>query len=83
MQIVYVSRKLIFAQGTNDISRGNRHDGIMQGIKMKDFILLHLSAMQKSTHIRDLIDDILGNLKYEVLDSKGKFNGVKGNGNFV
>jgi hypothetical protein len=51
--VSHVSGKIIIAQGTDEISRGDLREGIAQGESMLSFVPLHLSAIDRHPAIKD------------------------------
>jgi hypothetical protein len=52
MIISHVSGKRMISQGTDDVSRGSLTEGVAAGENMLDFIPLHLSAVERDSHLR-------------------------------
>jgi hypothetical protein len=46
LHLIHVSGKRMEAQGTDHLSRGIMHTGVLGGVSMLDFIPLHLSAVE-------------------------------------
>lgn len=51
LHMIHVAGTRMIWQGTDGLSRGDRHAGIMSGESMMSFLPLHLSADQRSTDI--------------------------------
>ncbi len=51
LHLIHVSGKRMQAQGTDHLSRGIMHTGVLGGVRMLDFIPLHLSAVDRSSTV--------------------------------
>ena len=59
IQFIHVAGTRMIAQGTDGLSRGNLLEGVMQGKRMSDFIPLHLSAIDRSPILKEILTEVL------------------------
>jgi hypothetical protein len=51
LHVIHVASSRMIAQGTDGLSRGEFTSGVMSGAPMSSFVPLHLSAVERSTHL--------------------------------
>lgn len=83
LQVVHVSGKRMIAQGTDGISRGDKSEGVLRGMRMTSFIPLHLGVIERRPGMATLIQECMGELEYRTLSPEGWFEDVNCEGNFV
>jgi hypothetical protein len=70
--IIWVSGKRMIAQGTDRPSRGDLSSRVMQGRPMLDFVPLHLSAFDRSPHLRTWMESFCSS----VLERSAHLDGI-------
>ena len=72
IHISHVSGARMIAQGSDGLSRGNMAEGVMRGGKMKDFVPINETALDRHPDLLSWLNDLTGN-ECKVLDAKGWF----------
>jgi hypothetical protein len=67
LHVIHVSGKRMITQGTDGLSRGDRSQGLMQGLPMTAFIPLHIDPFERSPKLKRFVEDMCGNLKPKFL----------------
>jgi hypothetical protein len=84
LQVIYVSGKRMIHQGTDGLSRADRTTGVlMQGIRMEEFVPLHLNGLDRSSKLRGWLDSVLEGLAPTFLITEGWFGTGHGAGTYV
>ena len=60
IHIIHVSGERMKVQGSDGLSRGNLNVGVMAGVKMLDFIPIHLSAFERSPTLKPWLKSFMG-----------------------
>ena len=70
-------------QGTDGLSRGDQHIGVMRGIPMKTFIPLHLSPSERVPELKTWVNKLLEGWNFRWLKTQDWFEEHHDEGNFV
>lgn len=83
IHVVHISGRRMIHQGTDGISRGDKTEGVMNGGNMLDYVPLDLGVRARNPNIKDWIEEVMGEMTYDMLEPKGWFDGINKEGNFV
>ena len=57
--IIHVSGERMKVQGSDGLSRGNLNVGVMAGKRMLDFVPIHMTALERSCHLKPWIETFI------------------------
>ena len=83
LHVVHISGKCMIAQGTDGLSRGDHTEGVMQGRGMGTYMLLHLSALQRSPSLQLWMSQAFGPVEPVFLEPEDWFTMGQGYREFV
>jgi hypothetical protein len=83
LHVIHVSGKCMIHQGTDGLLRADRTTGVMQGIRMEEFVPLHLTGLDRSSKLRGWLDSVLEGLAATFLTTEGWFETGHGAGMYV
>ena len=59
IHIIHVSGECMKVQGSDGLSRGNHNIGVMTGVKMLDFVPIHLSVFDRSPSLKPWLESFM------------------------
>lgn len=83
VHVIHVSGRRMIKQGTDGISRGDHAEGVMKGDNMKDFVPIHLNAIEQAPQLLRWLDEVVGTKKWHLLSPEKWFEKHKGQGTYV
>jgi hypothetical protein len=83
LHVIHVSRKRMIHQGTDGLPRADKTTGVMQGLRMEEFVPLHLTGLDRSSDLRGWLDSVLEGIAPTFLSIEGWFGTGHGAGTYV
>jgi hypothetical protein len=74
VHVVHISSRRMIEQGSDDLSRADHSEGVMQGRTMVDYVPLHLDPMEREPRLKTWLDSVTLGLKPEYLGPEGWFD---------
>ena len=68
LHVIHVSGKRMTQQGTDGLSRGYHSKGVMKGMSMEHFILLHLTPTDRNSNLKNWVNELVNGLNFKWLE---------------